>query len=71
MIKILEAGKYDINIKMYCDKGWIEREGEAIAGLWFTNNKLTDYDGISQLPKIVVDTLIANGYIDQADADNY
>ncbi len=31
-------------------------------GLWFENKSLTDYDGVYDLPKEIVDFLIEKGY---------
>ena len=68
-VRIL-AGSYDICIKPCKTRGWIERNGEAISGLWFENGKLTDYDG-DGLAAIVVEALIGHGFINEADKGNY
>lgn len=39
-----------------------ELEIEDAIGLWFTGNTLTDYDGVFELPKQVIDKLRELGY---------
>ena len=45
---------YDINSE---DEEW-----HAEGGLWFSNNTLTDYDGVSDIPVFVLDKLKEWGY---------
>ncbi len=51
-------------------KGWFEMYDEessgedfyASGGLWFTNNRLVDYDGVFSLPDEILDKLEEHGY---------
>ena len=51
-------------------KGWFEMYDEesggedfyASGGLWFTNNRLVDYDGVFSLPDEILDKLDEAGY---------
>jgi len=66
--RTIPAGAYVVHI--YKDnplRGYFERNGEAIGGLWFEQSsdgitELVDYDGVFALPADVVQALRSDGY---------
>ena len=67
-------GLFDNTMTLYVDKhnnkGFIEWEyenndeddGAEEIGLWFEGNKVTDYDGVFELPTEAIQLLVENGY---------
>lgn len=62
-----DTGKnYKVEIDSNNQYGCFEhlRVGDASGGcLWFSNNELTDYDGVSVLPKSVIESIRKLGFV--------
>ena len=58
------AGKREVFISPTEHRGYFEHDvyGEG-GGLWFTNQELTDYDGVYFLPEDVATAIRSLGYI--------
>lgn len=60
--------QYTIGVHEDKTYGWFEMydNGDkgyyAEGGLWFTNNKLVDYDGVFSLPTEILDNLESRGF---------
>ncbi len=60
------AGNYEITLDVRPNYGFFEhntRGEDSAGGLWFEGKTLTDYDGVWELPKQVVEGLEKAGYI--------
>lgn len=61
-----QSGPYTIEIDTRAEYGYFEHEDlgdERGGGLWFEDNKLTDYDGMEYLPAYVIKGLREAGFI--------
>ena len=62
----LTTQNFDITIWQYDNRGYFEHHklGDNCAGeLWFEGGELTDYDGVFELPKEVIEAIENAGFV--------
>jgi hypothetical protein len=60
----IEAGKYTVQVSSTEGYGYFENNlNGSGGGLWFEGKELADYDGMSELPRVITIKLREHGFI--------